>query len=106
MGCFIISASGGLYVNCISLLIMGATNCGPDSLLGGSISMEVSSSLVFVLQFKVVTIKCEYQSYSIILNDILMVKPHDRWKSLDTSVLVCIPKYDLMKFSESFKANK
>ena len=47
VGCFIISASGGLYVNCISLLIMGATNCGPDSLLGGSISMEVSFVLVF-----------------------------------------------------------
>ncbi len=48
VGCFIISASGGLYVNCISLLVMGATNCGPDSLLGGSISMEVSSFSFFM----------------------------------------------------------
>jgi OPA family glycerol-3-phosphate transporter-like MFS transporter 1/2 len=43
VGAFILSASGGLTMNCITLLLMGATNCGPDSMLSGSISMDIGN---------------------------------------------------------------
>lgn len=47
VGAFMISATWGLIVNCICLLIMGATNCGPDSMLAGSVAIDVR---IYLLQ--------------------------------------------------------
>jgi len=43
VGAFMISATWGLIVNCICLLIMGATNCGPDSMLAGSVAIDIGN---------------------------------------------------------------
>jgi len=40
---FILSTTGGLAINCFCLLLMGASNCGPDSMLAGSISMDIGN---------------------------------------------------------------
>lgn len=42
VGAFMLTATWGLIVNCICLLVMGATNCGPDSMLAGSVAIDVS----------------------------------------------------------------
>lgn len=38
---FIVTSGWGIIVNSVFLLIAGALNCGPDSLLGGSVSSEI-----------------------------------------------------------------
>jgi len=38
---FVITADWGFYSNAICMLVAGAGNCGPDSILAGSVSMEV-----------------------------------------------------------------
>ena len=38
---FVITADWGFVFNAVCLLIAGAGNCGPDSILAGSVSMEV-----------------------------------------------------------------
>jgi len=41
VGLFIVTASSGLIMNCVCLVLMGASNCGPDSILAGAVSIEV-----------------------------------------------------------------
>eukprot|EP00088_Acartia_fossae_P005706 TRINITY_DN12577_c0_g1_i1.p1 TRINITY_DN12577_c0_g1~~TRINITY_DN12577_c0_g1_i1.p1 ORF type:complete len:424 (+),score=63.33 TRINITY_DN12577_c0_g1_i1:653-1924(+) len=43
VGIFILTASGGLGMNCACLIVLGATNCGPDSILAGSVAIEVGN---------------------------------------------------------------
>ena len=47
-----ITATWGLLLNCTCLLIMGATNCGPDSILVGSVSMDVSAPHQVIERFR------------------------------------------------------
>jgi len=38
---FVVTAEWGFFFNAVCLLVAGAANCGPDSILAGSVSMEV-----------------------------------------------------------------
>ena len=40
-GVFVLTAEWGIFFNAACLLVAGAGNCGPDSILAGSVSMEV-----------------------------------------------------------------
>ena len=38
---FVMTASYGVLVNCVCLFIAGAANCGPDSIIAGSVSINI-----------------------------------------------------------------
>ena len=40
-GLLLVTAKYGVIVNCICLLVLGAANCGPDSLLSGSVAISI-----------------------------------------------------------------
>ena len=43
-GVFVVTASYGVLVNCVCLMVTGAAICGPDSILAGSVSMNIGGA--------------------------------------------------------------